>query len=60
MARADLEDLFTRIRVGDEVEIRENRDPLISKVFVTKPAKTSADTQIATVLPNANVAGAGD
>jgi lipoprotein-anchoring transpeptidase ErfK/SrfK len=60
MARADLEDLFNRVQVGDEVEIREDRDPQISKIFVPKPAMTSAGTQIAPVLPNKIAAGAGD
>jgi hypothetical protein len=46
--------------VGDEVEIREDRDPQISKIFVPKPAMTSAGTQIAPVLPNKIAAGAGD
>jgi lipoprotein-anchoring transpeptidase ErfK/SrfK len=66
MARLDVEDLYNRVKVGDTVIIRRERDALIAKVFPppeTAPAATAAsDMQVAsaataTVESTSTVAG---
>jgi hypothetical protein len=51
MARLDVEDLYSRVMVGDTVVIRRERDALIAKVFPSQesaPASTVAsDVQVA-------------
>lgn len=51
MARLDVEDLYTRVKVGDTVIIRRERDALIAKVFASPemaPAPAAAsDMQVA-------------
>ena len=51
MARLDVEDLYTRVKVGDTVIIRRERDALIAKVFASPeaaPAPAAAnDVQVA-------------
>ena len=51
MARLDVEDLYTRVKVGDTVIIRRERDALIAKVFASPemaPAPAVAsDMQVA-------------
>ena len=44
----DMETLFSLLRVGDVVEIRGDRDELVSRVFGTADDATVAQTQIAT------------
>ena len=43
----DMEQLFTLVRVGDVVEIRGERDELVSRVFRTADESTVAQGQIA-------------
>ena len=50
MARLDVEDLYTRVKVGDTVIIRRERDALIAKVFASPemaPAPAASDMQVA-------------
>ena len=51
MARLDVEDLYSRVMVGDTVVIRRERDALIAKVFPsleTAPGPAAAsDVQVA-------------
>ena len=51
MARLDVEDLYSRVKVGDTVIIRRERDALIAKVFPSQeiaPVSTAAgDVQVA-------------
>ena len=49
MARLDVEDLYTRVKVGDAVVIRRERDALIAKVFppVQSTPATTGDVQVA-------------
>lgn len=55
MARLDVEDLYTRVNVGDIVIIHRERDALIAKVFAspeTTPAPAGAsDVQVASAAP---------
>jgi len=41
MARADVEELFARVRVGDVVEIHAERDAAIAAVFAPQPSTTT-------------------
>jgi len=54
MARLDVEDLYTRVKVGDPVVIRRARDALIAKVFPpaqSTPATASTeDVQVASAV----------
>ena len=65
MARLDVEDLYTRVQVGDTVIIRRERDALIAKVFPpaeNTPATTAAgDVQMASAATadSASAAAAG-
>lgn len=43
MRRQDVEDLYSRVQVGDRVTIRSERDALIATVFPGDEQKTSAD-----------------
>ena len=52
MGQADVEDLYTRVQVGDTVTVRRERDELIAQVFVlanpgAKPASPRTETEVA-------------
>jgi len=56
MAKADVEDLYNRVKVGDTVIIRKQRDELIAKTFAQPEqpqAETpaSAEVQVASATP---------
>jgi lipoprotein-anchoring transpeptidase ErfK/SrfK len=54
MARLDVEDLYPRVKVGDTVIIRRERDALIAKVFPSHeaaPAPAAVDVQVASAGP---------
>lgn len=53
MAKADLEELFVRVRVGDAVEIHAERDPQVMAVF----APQSETTTLAAVAAPAGSGG---
>jgi lipoprotein-anchoring transpeptidase ErfK/SrfK len=59
MARADLEELFTLVRVGDPVEIRETRGEQSAGIPGTKPEETGTGTQYARVLAGNSTQPAG-
>ncbi len=46
MAQADVEDLYTRVQVGDTVTVRRERDELIAQIF-NKPASPRTETEVA-------------
>lgn len=47
MARHDVEDLYSRVKVGDHVIVRRERDGLIAKIFAPQatPATSAAGTE---------------
>ena|GEM_PF-835821 len=53
MGKKDVEDLYSRVQVGDTVTVRRERDATIAKVFAPesvpapKPATASAEVQVA-------------
>ena len=47
MRKQDVEDLYSRVQVGDKVTIRSERDALISRVFPSEDQKTAADANAA-------------
>lgn len=65
MARLDVEDLYTRVKVGDMIIIRRERDALIAKVFPSPqsvPSGTAtSDIQVASAATadSASTAAAG-
>ena len=52
MGQADVEDLYSRVQVGDTVTVRRERDALIAKIFDTPAATTGATTLAANVPAN--------
>lgn len=63
MARLDVEDLYSRVKVGDTVIIRRERDALIARVFPSPesaPAATAApDVQVASAATADSAGAAG-
>lgn len=51
MAQADVEDLYSRVKVGDTVTVRRERDELIAQIFanpaLAKPASPRTETEVA-------------
>lgn len=54
MGKADIEDLFSRVEVGDEVEIVGQRDDQTAKLFGEPQVAPTAQAQPAMVLAKAN------
>jgi lipoprotein-anchoring transpeptidase ErfK/SrfK len=52
MAKADVEDLYSRVQVGAAVTIRRQRDELIAKVFEFAPAPAANNATLATKANN--------
>jgi len=51
MGQADVEDLYSRVQVGDTVTVRRERDELIAQIFANpvfaKPASPRTETEVA-------------
>ncbi len=61
MGRADVEDLYSRVKVGDHVTIRRERDAFIARIFTPDANAASAQVQVASASANpaASAAQAG-
>ena len=57
MAKRDLEELFSMVKVGDEVEIRGERDTETAAIFGTGTPAPATETVVATAQPAGESAG---
>ncbi|HWX54601.1 MAG TPA: L,D-transpeptidase [Verrucomicrobiae bacterium] len=53
MKKGDVEELFTRVRVGDAVSVRGERDGLTAQLFNSAPASGNEVVQVAAIVPAA-------
>jgi lipoprotein-anchoring transpeptidase ErfK/SrfK len=55
MAKDDVEDLYSRVQVGDTVTVRRQRDELIARVFATSPVAGATTSLAAKSAGNSDV-----
>jgi lipoprotein-anchoring transpeptidase ErfK/SrfK len=52
MGKADVEDLYSRVKVGDHITIRRERDAFIARIFTPDANVASAQVQVASASAN--------
>lgn len=66
MGKKDVEDLYSRVQVGDLVIVRRQHDAVIAQAFspelapATKPTQASAEVQVASAAPAAGAVAASE